>query len=235
MSETVSSNWRAHFDRPAVLGAVTLLIAAAIGTTFWTSYTDAAVLGSFALMLVMTLLRPGGFRKLGYRGQASWGRLVGITIVLAVFFETFLSGVIEPLVGAYLGETIDLSAFDPLKGSLPNTAVMLAVGWIVGGFLEEMLFRGFLLQGLERLLGGSFAATIIAVVGSSILFGLPHFYQDTVGMIMTGLMGLIFGVIYVWSGCNLWFTILLHGFVDTYGILLIYLGKYDDLRHIIFG
>ncbi|TNE37228.1 MAG: CPBP family intramembrane metalloprotease [Alphaproteobacteria bacterium] len=235
MSETGQDGFRSNFDQPAVLGGAVVLIILAICATFSNAYSNVAVLGSFLLMLVFTTLRRDGFRKLGYRGQENWWRLIGITVVLAVLFETLLSGGIEPLVSQYLGETIDLSNFDSLEGNILNTGIMLALGWIVGGFLEEMLFRGFILQGIERLLGGSFAATVIAIAGSSVLFGLPHFYQDTVGMIMTGLMGLVFGVIYVWSGRNLWFTILLHGFVDTYGIILIYLGKYDDLRHILFG
>jgi membrane protease YdiL (CAAX protease family) len=45
-------------------------------------------------------------------------------------------------------------------------------------------------------------------------------------MLATGISGLVFGVLYLATGRNLWAPILAHGIYDTVGFLLIFLGKY---------
>ena len=46
-------------------------------------------------------------------------------------------------------------------------------------------------------------------------------------------MGFLFGVIYLASGRDLWLVILTHGFVDTFGLLLIYSGVDRRLRTLV--
>ena len=58
----------------------------------------------------------------------------------------------------------------------------------------------------------------------SLLFGLGHFYQGPAGMIGSSVSGLLFGALYLTWGRNLWLPILAHGFSDTIGLALIYLG-----------
>jgi len=41
---------------------------------------------------------------------------------------------------------------------------------------------------------------------------------------VAGVGGLVFGAAYLLSGRNLWAAVLAHGFVDTLGIGLLYLG-----------
>lgn len=220
-------------DRRGVKGVILLALVLGIGICSFTAFSNVAVLSAFAVMLVLTMLRPGGLSYLGFRRQSNWLLLIVSAIVLASIFELGSSILVEPIVASRLGEDIDLSAFAALEGNMVNTGLMLAVGWIVGGFLEEMLFRGFLLQEIERYLGGSRLALGVAIVTTSILFGLPHYYQDVVGMIMTGFVGLLLALTFVWSKRNLWLVILIHGFIDTMGITLIYFGKYDDLRQLL--
>src|SRR5450755_293352 len=42
-----------------------------------------------------------------------------------------------------------------IQGNLLATLCWIAIGWVVGGFCEEVLFRGFLLNRIASLLGGS--------------------------------------------------------------------------------
>jgi membrane protease YdiL (CAAX protease family) len=62
------------------------------------------------------------------------------------------------------------------------------------------------------------------LVISSIFFGLVHFYEGPLGILLTGLTGLLFGLIYMRSGRNLWVAIIAHGLVNTLTFLLIFFG-----------
>ena len=87
------------------------------------------------------------------------------------------------------------------------------------GICEELLFRGFLLAYLSN-----YMSMPIAVLLSSLLFGLGHLYQGWQGVLRTAVMGLIFAGIYLWSG-SLFIVIALHFAVDAYSGQLHY-GAY---------
>jgi membrane protease YdiL (CAAX protease family) len=78
------------------------------------------------------------------------------------------------------------------------------------GICEELLFRGYLIWLLEPVVGMP-----LAVVLSSVLFGLNHFYQGFSGMIKTALVGLLLAIVY-WVTGSLWFAIGLHILIDVY-------------------
>jgi len=118
---------------------------------------------------------------------------------------------------------VDVSAFDAVRGSFANFLILLAIGWIVGGFLEEFSFRGFVVGRVRWLLGSGTAATWVAVLVAAIPFGLAHAYQGVTGMITTGLTGFLLGTVFVLHRFNLWYAIFTHGFTNTVGILAIYL------------
>ena len=63
----------------------------------------------------------------------------------------------------------------------------------------------------------------IAVIISSILFGIAHRYQGMAGMISTGIVGLFFGIIFIKNKNGLWLTILTHGVYDVIGITFIFM------------
>ena len=91
-------------------------------------------------------------------------------------------------------------------------------------FGEEMLFRAFLIVGLAGLFGNLKAKWALALVGSSLLFGLAHYDWGPAGIIDTTIMGLVLGSIYLRSGGNLWITIIAHGLINTLKFSLIYAG-----------
>jgi hypothetical protein len=121
-----------------------------------------------------------------------------------------------------------------MRGHLSNYLIMLAIGWVVGGFLEEMLFRGYLLKRIRLVLGESPGAVAVAVLLPAVAFGLAHSYQDIAGMISTGLIGALFGAVFVWERGNLWLPIMVHGFTNVTGITLIYLSGDKVLSKLLF-
>ncbi len=95
---------------------------------------------------------------------------------------------------------------------LPRTrAELRAFTWVsvTAGFCEEMLFRGFFMGYLVMLTDSIW----IAVVVSSVFFGMGHAYQGVMGVAVTALAGLAFACVYVVSG-SLVFSMAIHALVD---------------------
>lgn len=131
------------------------------------------------------------------------------------------------LIAVYLLERAgfrrDLSAFAPFKGNLELTLYQLG-GVIIGaGFGEEYLFRGFLFQRLAMLFGGTKLGWGIACLIQAVLFGFAHAYQNPLGMLLTGSIGLTMALAFLATGRNLWAPIIAHTLYDTARIGAIYL------------
>ena len=87
-----------------------------------------------------------------------------------------------------------------------------------------MTYRGYVLNRAADLgdrTGFAWAFSLLLVMG---LFGFGHSYQGLAGMLDTGFHGLVFGILYLASGRNLWACIIAHGVCDTVGIVLIFFG-----------
>ncbi|MCG7565398.1 CPBP family intramembrane metalloprotease [Pseudoalteromonas sp. CnMc7-15] len=88
---------------------------------------------------------------------------------------------------------------------------------VAAGICEELLFRGFLLSFLQPMVG-----TTLAVIVSSVTFGLFHLYQGWSNVLRTGLVGLVLAIIYLLTG-SIWIVIVLHFLLDAYAGQLSYL------------
>jgi len=149
-----------------------------------------------------------------------------VTIAAGLLVEGAVASVIAPAdevtqaTGArYQGRFADL------LGNLPVYLFWLATAWIVGGFTEEMLFRGILLSRIERLCHGVPLAAVFAVAGQALLFGQQHYYyQGLQGLVATGVIGAVSGALYYAFGRNLWPLLLSHGISNSIGLTLMYLG-----------
>jgi len=190
------------------------------------------VSSALAGMLVVWLwLRREGRLQEAIRLQApeSWPRTlvwaVGGTVGTVLIF-TF---------GAQLTQALGLGTPDPsfvlaLVTESPQMFALwvVAVAWFAAGFGEEVLYRGFLMDRLERLAGLRGRAWAVLVI-QALLFGLPHAYQGMGGMVVTAMVGLLLGWIRNRCGGNLWAAILAHAMVDTVMMSLAYadaLGGY---------
>ena len=88
-----------------------------------------------------------------------------------------------------------------------------------------MFFRGFLITRLEAVFRGIPLGTILAVFIPALIFGYGHFYyQGWSGLVMTGVIGLIFGSFFLIYKHNLWPLIIFHGLFDTLGMTAMYFG-----------
>lgn len=183
-----------------------------------------------ALGWVSLRCRGLAWRSLGLRQPVSWITAIRVALVAAVALQLLSEFVTEPIIERLTGERPDLSDFRSLVGNLPAALGMLALVWTLAAFGEEMAYRGYVLERAAALGHHSPAAYVAAMVVVSLLFGLGHLYQGVSGVAGSVVSGLLFGVLYLKGGRNLWLPILAHGFSDTIGLVLIYLGLLPELR-----
>lgn len=165
---------------------------------------------------VLIWLRRERLADIGLRSPESWLRTFGIGISIAALV----------FAGIYFSEKAgfhrDLSRFSALRGNLELTIYTVFYVLIGAGFYEEFMFRGFLMQGLAMFFGGNRGAWIAACAIQGVLFGASHAYQNPLGMLITGTLGVLLAVLVFACGRNLWPAIIAHGLFDSSRALLFY-------------
>ena len=82
---------------------------------------------------------------------------------------------------------------------------------LTAGICEEVLYRGFLPAYLVYIFPG--VPLVLAIVIAAVLFGLGHIYQKVTGVLGTGVMGLLFGFLYFFTG-SLFLPMIVHALFD---------------------
>jgi hypothetical protein len=215
--------WRYVIDIVA-LTAVTFLLDAFLGVfiTAPINWEKGFVLDATQKMVLvavgcgLVLLRGERLADIGLKRPASWTRafIIGIALAAIVFIVMYLS--------ERAGFRRDLSKFKPVQGNPELTVLAVLYAFIGAGFYEEFTFRGFLMQGLAMIFGGSRAAWTVACIAQGALFGLAHAYQNPLGIAITGTLGILLGLLVLASGRNLWPVIIGHGLFDASRFVLFY-------------
>jgi uncharacterized protein len=190
-----------------------------------TSIKRSPGIGIFIVIFVIAFVtwrRGDGLEALGFTQPESWALTVLWSLILGILLALASTLLIEPLADRLTGSEHDHSLFDGIRGNFKALVKLLVLVWVLVVFLEEVIFRGFLMTELALLLGTGSVGTAVNLLFSSILFGVAHWYQGKSGTLSTGMMGLFLGVIFIASGYNLWLPILTHGFIDTVGLWLVY-------------
>ncbi len=217
-------------------GKPTLIFLVLLALGLPIAYRELGVLGSFAIAIVVVLLarKGGSFRDMGFQSPDSWAKLLGTTLLYGFVIQMTFMIVIEPVLSRLTGDPVDISVFDGVRGDFVNFLLMMALGWVGGGFLEEFTFRGFIVGRVRWLLGSGTAATWVGVLAAALPFGIAHSYQGVTGMIATGMIGFVLGAVYVYHRFNLWYAIFTHGFINTVGIVALYLDFDQEIGHWLF-
>ena len=107
---------------------------------------------------------------------------------------------------------------------------MMFLVWTHGSFFEELLFRAFIINRGSEFLGGGLKADLVAVVFAAVFFGYRHYYyQGMKGAIVTGSIGLVLGLLYLWYGRkNILPLVFAHGIMNSIGQTIRYLGVTMD-------
>ena len=182
--------WRYLIDI-IVLVAVTFLLDAVLGAFVRVpiDWEKGFVLDAIVKVLLvgvgcgLVLLRGERLADIGLKRPESWTRtlIIGIGLAAIVFLAIYLS--------EKAGFRRDLSRFKEVQGNLQLMVFCVSYAFIGAGFYEEFTFRGFLMQGLAMLFGGTRGAWIGACLAQGALFGLVHAYQNPLGIAITGTLG----------------------------------------------
>jgi CAAX protease family protein len=164
----------------------------------------------------LVLLRGEKLADIGLKKPENWTRtlLIGVGLAAIVFVAIYLS--------EKAGFRRDIGKFKDVHGNPELAFVAVFYALIGAGFYEEFTFRGFLMQSLAMLFGGSRGAWIGACVLQGALFGAAHAYQNPLGIAITGTLGILMGLLVLASGRNLWVVIIGHGVFDASRFVLFY-------------
>ncbi len=182
-----------------------------------------AVLASLGVVTWLLRREGRGWAAYGMLRSPNWARSTGLALALVLVTLVVVAALRFALAGVG-AEPPDYSRFSAIRGNLELLTFTLGAAWITAAFGEEMLVRGFLMNRLAAAWGGSAAGWGAALISSSFFFGLAHFYQGPSGMLLTGVIGILFGGVYLAVGRNLWVTVLAHGAVDTISLVALYAG-----------
>jgi membrane protease YdiL (CAAX protease family) len=211
-----------------IVSAVELLLGAfiVIGHNVFRVVPNEVVI-LFVLALLSVWLRNDGWSAIGLRRPASWARILLIALAAATLRIVLGDFVIDPLAEQFWPPAADPAIADQITGNPRMALLALMIVWTFAAFGEEFVYRGYLLTRAADLGGRSSMAFLIAMVLVSVLFGYGHYYKGTAGIVDSGVAGLILGAAYLFSGRNLWASILAHGFIDTFGVIALFFGWAD--------
>jgi membrane protease YdiL (CAAX protease family) len=171
-----------------------------------------------AMAVVSLRLRRAGLGSLGLRRIERPAVLALKMLALASAWSLVQLSITMPIANHVSGHKQDLSGFADLEGNVGVLGVMLALGWTLGAFVEELAYRGYLLTRLVQAGGGGRTAVVIGVLLSSMLFGVAHSEQGAIGVLVVSLDAVVFSVVRL-RYRTVWASVLVHGFNNTLGFL----------------
>jgi len=208
-----------------LLSAIELLVGTAIvigHNVFRAVPNEVPIL--FVLGLVSIRIRDGSLGAIGFRPPSSWSRVVLIAMAAATLRILLSEVLIDPLTQRFWPPAAAPPEAAGITGSLKIALLALLIVWTFAAFGEEIIYRGYLLTRAADLGGRTTAAYVVGMVFVSVLFGYGHYYKGPSGIIDSGVAGIILGSAYLLTGRNLWTSILAHGFIDTFGVIVLYFG-----------
>jgi hypothetical protein len=182
------------------------------------------ILFVFSVIILSWMRRrhPTELANFGLKPFFPWKRLT-LLALLAVIACVVIGSFTAPITAALFGKPA-LHRFGQLEHNLSLYLGLLPVVFLFAGFGEEFLERGFIMTRLALFFGRGAVGWSAALIIQAIIFGLGHSYLGVSGMIDAGIYGLIFGVIFIVAGCNLWPNAIAHAVLDSLAFTLIYLG-----------
>ncbi len=182
----------------------------------------AAVLLAAITALWLTARKGGSLAALGLTRPRRWWT-VPIWVLGIFFVFAFAQAMVPQLIVPFFDlPAPDMSRYDFIRGDAMAAISMALLLPLTAAVPEELVYRGFLIRQFERLYGDVRAGAILAVLSQALIFGFVHFQWGLGGIVMTSIMGLVWGVAYLLCGRNLWIVIMAHSLAHIALILQLY-------------
>jgi len=181
----------------------------------------------FLIVMALLWLQGTNWSALGLNGSASIRRTVTLGLSFGILYFILQQFAVSPIVSHFfppppLPPTHPVTP--PPHESILDFIYNLISSWTSAGFVEEMVFRGYLLNRLADLLGRRFWGWTIALFIQAAVFGSAHAYEHLDGMIIVAVSGVLLGLLYFGSRRNLWACAITHAVIDTIAFTLSFLG-----------
>lgn len=169
----------------------------------------AVMLGAIAAVW-LTVGKGGTLADLGLKRPKRWWTVPFWVLGIFVVFVA-AQGLVPQLLAPFFDVPApDMSRYDFIRGNARAAVLMALLLPLTAAIPEELVYRGFLMNQFERLYGGMPAGAVLAVLSQALIFGLVHFQWGPGGIVMTTIMGLVWGVAFLLCGRNLWIVIIAH-------------------------
>lgn len=164
------------------------------------------------------------FPEIGFSLSKFKGQAILYGIIAAILILSFLQLVFFPIIESFISfpET-EVEMYDKLVGNTSFYIIMLAMGWLIGGLYEEIIFHGFIFFQLKKLIPGKYNTQISFTI-TSVMFGLYHLQLGPADALNAFLVGMGYHLLALWFRGNLWYSIICHGSYNSIVITLLYLG-----------
>lgn len=158
---------------------------------------------------------------LKHRGLTAHTFLIGL--LSALLWIAFNKWVYHPFITHFF--VVDTyTEYDFIRKRLSMLIITIVAAWFVGGFYEEIVFRGFIQTTITKWFGNFKYSFWLAGILTSVLFGLYHWQQGIFGVVPSFLGGLLWTFLLRRYEGNLWYPIMSHAIYDTIALTMIYLG-----------
>lgn len=181
------------------------------------------------LVVIWFILRKEGktFRDIGLFKNGITIKAATIGIVSALIWVGFMQLLYIPVIKS-LFVVPDYIEYNFIRDSISKLIMTIIAAWLIGGFYEEVVFRGYIQNVLEKKLLKN-SVILLSIIITNVLFGIYHWQQGVFGIIAAILGGVFWSILYKKFNGNLWIPILSHAIFDTITLLLIYTGKFGNL------
>jgi membrane protease YdiL (CAAX protease family) len=184
-----------------------------------------ATIGTIVAAVIIGIsiyFRKRGLETLGFYAPPNWLATVLWSLGLGIALGFLYPLILEPAGEKIAEERHDWKRLAGVRGNWKQLLLMLALAWVLAAFLEETIFRAFLMTELGRVIGFDGAYAAIALFASAAVFGFAYWYRGKGAVLSMAVLGLLLGNVFVWGGYNLWMLIITRAVAETVGLLLIF-------------
>jgi hypothetical protein len=187
---------------------------------------------SAALVVLWLRLSRTPLRDVGLVRPDNWANMLALGIATGIALKFLMKAVVMP----YLGAPATNPFLAPLEGNLVAALNASARMMVLGGLLEEIVFRGFLFNRLQTAFGIGFVARAVMVVGAGTFFGAVHYLgQGVFGAVHAAILGIAIGAVYFLNRQRLGYLIVVHAAFNATGVWMTYAGLEEAVARSVFG
>lgn len=176
-----------------------------------------------AVIILFLRQQKKALRDLGLKRNGLTIHALIVGILSALIWVAFNKWCYHPFITHFF-VVEPYTEYDFIREKLSHLIFTIIAAWLVGGFYEEIVFRGFIQTKIQEwFIKNKYSFWLAALLTSS-LFGLYHWQQGIFGIIPSALGGLFWTYLLWRYKGNLWYPILSHAIYDTIALTMIYFG-----------